>query len=825
MSPAEQFRDAIRAAGLVPPDIIEPGRFYRFPGDGKRDGNKAAWCKLFDDGLGGVFGDFSSGLDQHWQAARERPMTQAERDAWRRQVDESRRQAEAERAAEAERKAVLAQRFFKGAEPLRQHAYPIKKGILGSAGAVRVEFAERLKDDDGRPLTGLHGICILIPARRDGRIVALQVIDAEGNKRFVGAIGGAAFVFGVADGADRLVVCEGWATGASIHEATGLPVVCAFTAGALAEVAKRIRASLPNAQIVIAADDDINTAGNPGITKATEAAQAVGGKLAIPDFGSDRPDGATDFNDLRQQCGVEAVERAIAGASEPAMGRHHPDADGGPVGGLARKTATPVALSGATMEAIKRLASMSLLEYDQNRRDAAKSLGVRPATLDKVVLAERKEDDSEGIGFPDIEPWTSPVDPGALLSEISATLRRFIVCQHETADAAALWVAMTWFMDVVQVAPMAIITAPEKRCGKSQLLFLLGKLSYRPLTASNISPAALFRAVDAWNPTLLVDEADAFMRDNEELRGVLNSGHTRDSAYVIRVVGEDFTPQRFSVWGAKALAGIGHLADTLMDRAVVIELRRKLPHESVERLRHADPGLFDELAQKLSRLAEDYRDAVRRARPDLPGSLNDRAQDNWEPLLAIADIAGGEWATRGRKAALKLSGTESLTMSTGTELLADIQEIFETKKVDKISTAQLIEALCEDDERPWATYNRGKPITPRQVSKRLGEYGISSTTIRVNYDTPKGFRREMFDEAFSRYLVSTTIPIVGEGTYVAECCGVADCCGNKTVSATPKAAPDKECCGVADTKSGSGNACDVVEDIRRRRRTAAITWR
>ena len=464
-------------------------------------------------------------------------------------------------------------------------------------------------------------------------------------------------------------------------------------------------------------------------------------------------------------------------------------------------------------ETIMRLAAMSPLEYDRNRKEIAKSIGVRPATLDKMVIAERKENSDDDMGFPDVEPWTSPVDPGALLSEISMTLRRFIVCQQETADAVALWVAMTWFMDVVQVAPLAVITAPEKRCGKSQLLFLLGKLSYRPLTASNISPAALFRAVDAWKPTLLVDEADAFMRDNEELRGIINAGHTRDSAYVVRTVGDDFTPTRFSVWGAKALAGIGHLADTLMDRAIVLELRRKLPDESTERLRHAEPELFDTLAEKLARFADDCRDAVRHARPELPASLNDRAQDNWEPLLAIADIAGGEWTTLSRKAALKLSGTDAPTLSTGTELLADIQEVFEAKKVDKISTAQLIEALCAEDERPWATYNRGKPITPRQVSKRLGEYGISSTTIRVGLETPKGFRRDMFDEVFSRYLVALPLPYAttpqassSAGLDVAD---HSPRCGNGTPSETRKPLRHKACGGVADAGGDSGEVIEV----------------
>jgi hypothetical protein len=402
-------------------------------------------------------------------------------------------------------------------------------------------------------------------------------------------------------------------------------------------------------------------------------------------------------------------------------------------------------------ELIRHLAELPSIEYDRVRKTAAKRLGIRPSTLDALVANERsgKYDD---LGLSDIEPWSSPVDPAELLSDIANTVRRYIVCQAETADAVALWVAMTWLIDVVQVAPLAVIAAPEKRCGKSQLLTLIGKLSYRPLAASNITPAALFRTIETWHPTLLIDETDSFLKDNEELRGIINAGHTRDSAYVVRVVGEDLRPARFSVWGAKALAGIGHLADTLMDRAILLELRRKLPHERVERLRHADPGLFEELASKLARFADDYREQVRHARPELPESLNDRAQDNWEPLFAIADVAGGDWPARARQTALKLSGTESAVMSTGTQLLADIREVFETRGVDRIATWRLVEELCADSERPWSTYNRGKPITSRQVAKFLGNYGIASTTIRAGSEVLRGYRRDAFEEAFARYL-------------------------------------------------------------------------
>jgi putative DNA primase/helicase len=463
--------------------------------------------------------------------------------------------------------------------------------------------------------------------------------------------------------------------------------------------------------------------------------------------------------------------------------------------------------------AIQRLSTLSPLEYDQVRKQEAKGLGVRSTVLDAAVRNARKREDSDDLPFPVVEPWPEPIDPAQLLSDIAAAVRRFIVCEKETVHAAALWVAMTWFIDVIQVAPLAVITAPEKRCGKSLLLSLLGRLSARAITASSITPAALFRTIDSWHPTLLIDEADAFMKDNEELRGLLNSGHTRDNAYVIRTQGENFTPTRFNTWGAKALAGIGQLSDTLMDRAVVLELRRKLPHEEVDRIRHAEPDLFDVLRTKLARFAEDYRDQVRQAQPPLPESLNDRAQDNWEPLLAIAMTAGNYWLKIGCVAALKLSGGEHGSQTTGCELLSDIREIFIDR--DRISSAELITLLCNDEEKPWGTFNRGKPISPRQVARRLREYGIHSHTIRIGVDTAKGYVIDQFKESFSRYLsftpeisVTTSQPNDYDGLDVTDA-SVENvtrntCYGNRIPEVTSKPASGAVCDGVTDKTPETG---------------------
>ena len=475
-------------------------------------------------------------------------------------------------------------------------------------------------------------------------------------------------------------------------------------------------------------------------------------------------------------------------------------------------------------DTLMRLAAMYSLDYDQVREAEAAKLGVRVGALDKEVSIARKSNQDDGgktAMFPAVELWPAPIQADQLLDEILTTVRQFIVCEKETAITTTLWCAFTWLVDSVQVAPLAVITAPEKRCGKSQLLNLIGRLSRRPLVAANIGAAAVYRVIEAHSPTLLIDEADSFFKDNEELRGVINSGHTRQSAYVIRCVGDDHEPRQFSTWGAKAISGIGHLSETLMDRAVILELRRKLSKEEVKRLRHAEPGLFERLSSKLARFADDAAPAIARSRPELPEKLNDRAQDNWEPLLAIADYAGGHWPKMARDTALKLSGAEQESVSLPAELLADIQHVFESKRIDKISTADLITALCDDDEAPWATYNRGKPISPRQMAAKLNGYCISSKNIRIGYETPKGFERGQFTDAFTRYLsppsstpenahFSATTPQANSGKPFS----VADkkiVAATETGRATPKPWPILGCGGVADKTGGNGEMMIEVE--------------
>jgi Arm DNA-binding domain/Protein of unknown function (DUF3631) len=273
-------------------------------------------------------------------------------------------------------------------------------------------------------------------------------------------------------------------------------------------------------------------------------------------------------------------------------------------------------------EIVLELASLEPLEYDKKRQEMADALGSRLSTLDAAVKAAR-DDQSEAVSspFPDVEPHPEPIDPAELLNEVADNLGKYIVLDEPQKTAAALWAVSTWMGDVLDYAPLAIISAPEKSCGKTQLLAVLGHMSCRPMHTSNSSVSSLFRSVEHWKPTVLIDEADTFFRANKELHGMVNAGYHR-SGVVIRSesVNGRIVPRSFSVYSPKALAGIDlkkHLPDATMSRGIVINLRRKLPHESVSRLRHADSSSFAGIAAKLARFAEDYSAQVRQAKPAL----------------------------------------------------------------------------------------------------------------------------------------------------------------------------------------------------------------
>ncbi|HOY67097.1 MAG TPA: DUF3631 domain-containing protein [Candidatus Ozemobacteraceae bacterium] len=403
---------------------------------------------------------------------------------------------------------------------------------------------------------------------------------------------------------------------------------------------------------------------------------------------------------------------------------------------------------------IRDLAKLGSVEYEQQRQAAAAALNVRVSALDKMVEGTRKAaDEAKKCSlFKEVDPWPEVVNGVDVLDELLSIFRRYVIADIETLHAGVLWAAFTWFIDHATVAPMFLITAPEKGCGKSVFLSAIGKVVRKPLPSSNISPAAVFRAIEKWGPTLLVDECDTFVRDNEPLRGLLNSGHIRDIAFVLRTEGEAFEPTRFSTWGCKALAGIGGMPETIMSRSIIATMRRKAAGERVESLRRADPEVFEGVTRRLARWAADAGVTFEKHRP-LNDELTNRAADNWEPLYSVADIAGGEWPMLARAAARRLAGIENDAPSLNEELLQDIREVFEERQAVRLSTKDLLNALNADDMRPWGTHNRGLPMKPRQLAKRLEGFGIHPKMLRIGGSAPaRGYDIQDFRDTFTRYL-------------------------------------------------------------------------
>ena len=429
-------------------------------------------------------------------------------------------------------------------------------------------------------------------------------------------------------------------------------------------------------------------------------------------------------------------------------------------------SAAPAALS---LEGeIEKLATLAQLDYARIRRGEAKRLGIPVAILDDEVRKAR--DRLNAASAPDTEDdwatvqdtpvWFTPVDGVELLNELDKTIGEFIVMIPEQRWTVALWVVFTHCFSAANNAPKLWIKSAERRSGKTRLIELLRHLTARALASNYISAAMLPRVIEQYQPTLLLDEVDTFINSSEELRGTLNSGFDPDSFVIIGTkVGDDWVPKQFSAWCPQALAGLGKLPETIADRCFTIDLERKPREQKVARLRRRDTGSLQILAQKLARWAEDNSVDLAEAEPDMP-SLNDRAADAWELCIAIADRAGGHWRQRARQAAVRISGDEAaVEESLRVQLLSDIRDAFSASpKVYKtpndtvIASNDLAEWLGELEERPWAEFKRGRPITRAQLARVLAPFHVSPGTIRLSSYTTKGYKAKSFTKAFSRYL-------------------------------------------------------------------------
>jgi hypothetical protein len=376
----------------------------------------------------------------------------------------------------------------------------------------------------------------------------------------------------------------------------------------------------------------------------------------------------------------------------------------------------------------------------------------RPASLPNAGQAIPPDENQAG---------KARIDGADLLDRVQAFAQRFICYPSNHASVShALWIAHAHMMEAWFTTPRLAVLSPEPGSGKSRVLEITALLVPNARLSSNASTAYILRKVsDQQNrPTILIDEVDTVFgpaaRGNEDLRGLLNGGYRR-GATVGRCNTErgKIEPIDLATFAAVAMGGLGDLPDTIMSRSVIIRMRKRAAGEKAEPFRpHAHEPQGDALRTELARWAASVLDRARIADPALPDCIADRNADVWEPLFAVADLAGGAWPEAARKAASDavLAAKVSERPSLGAQLLIDIHTCFGSD--DRITTVDLLDKLLADDEAPWGDL-RGRHIDARKLAEMLRQYGIRSTTIRMpNGQTPKGYKREAFHDAWKRYL-------------------------------------------------------------------------
>jgi Protein of unknown function (DUF3631) len=353
------------------------------------------------------------------------------------------------------------------------------------------------------------------------------------------------------------------------------------------------------------------------------------------------------------------------------------------------------------------------------------------------------------------------MDTRDLLLSVGEFVKWFVVLPDVSAEiAVSLFVMHTWAIDAAYATPYLAVVSAEKQSGKTRLLEVLALLVREPWHTASASEAALFRKIEQNQPTLLLDEVDAIFGSHSErtepLRAALNAGNRR-GAKAARVVGQGtkMEAQDFSVFCPKVLAGIdtGRLPETIQDRAVILHMKRRRDGEQVERLRYR---IATERAKpvrvRLEKWAAWAIGDLSDATPELPDKLGDRAADAWEPLFAIADLAGGDWPSWARSAAVDLSTGDRDEVGRGTQILAAIREAM--VGVDVAFTADLLKRINEDEGLPFGGWRDGKGLDGRGLSRLLKPYEVKSRTVRIDQATAKGYHAADLADAWARYLPS-----------------------------------------------------------------------
>jgi hypothetical protein len=422
----------------------------------------------------------------------------------------------------------------------------------------------------------------------------------------------------------------------------------------------------------------------------------------------------------------------------------------------------------------------------------AKAVG--PATL--------VNEDSQAL--PD-EKSGSAGDPNGddLLDRALAFVKRFVSLPSDHAAlAVVLWVAHTHLMDAWDTTPRIAFLSAEPGSGKSRAMEIAALLAPLALEAANATSASLVRAMGdpAGTPTFFIDEIDTKYgpkaKGDEELRSLINAGFRRGGSFLrCEKTDDDWVPVRANAYAAIAVAGIGDLPDTILTRSVIVKMRKRGPGERVEPYRHRDhQHIGHKLRDELAAWADHVCEEAAKCRPALPNGIADRNADVWEPLIVVADLAGGAWPQRAREAALHFVtvGNAEPPPSLGVRLLRDIHACF--GQDEKLRTKDLLGRLLADPEAPWGDL-AGKKLNDRKLADLLRPYGIGPETIRMpDGSTPRGYKREAFHDPWQRHLPPPAL--------AATAATPATTIGLPRKTADPRVADEVSRCGeVAELKS------------------------
>lgn len=412
---------------------------------------------------------------------------------------------------------------------------------------------------------------------------------------------------------------------------------------------------------------------------------------------------------------------------------------------------------------IARLSRLKPLAYERAREAEASQLGIRVALLDRLVKAARGDNGNgrvqgRPVELPLPDQWPDPVNGAALLVDLTSYFADYLHAPPRTPVMLALWTLHTYCYRLFRHTPRLNFKSVTKRSGKTTALDLLQMVVAKPLQSENISVAAMFRVVETAAPTLLIDEADGFLRDNPELVSLLNAGYAHNGQ-AVRCIGDDAEPRAFSVFAPAAIAGIGMLPGTLTDRSIVILLQRARRDEQKAQINSATEAKASGLARRAARWASDNAATLEKTVPDM-GRMFARAAQIWTPLYAIAEVVGDNWSGLVRKASEALMGADDDAEALSVRLLGDMKAIFDgtdrdppTSECDELPTEHFVTRLLDMAERPWPEMPRtNKPITANAVTRLLKALGIPRKRLTGGVPRPWGYRRDDFADAWGRYL-------------------------------------------------------------------------